>query len=302
MSKYYIGNMSFDSDSLYHYRTRGSRNGVRRYQNEDGSLTPLGRSHYGVGDGPRAHENSNSIKPYAKVYEDTTHRKYVNVGVRKGNNNIGLIVSGPTPSMERRLRYQETRDRRSNEERQAQKHDIEKRSLSEQYEKISRANEEKKRANEFSKDMEIARRLGNDNVLGMAYSAYALGKQAKHKVDDEMDENKKTEYRDSKGIRDAEERRKKRIEKNKEELNKLQKEADKKKKALDETYSRLFKKYRIEQDSKLWYLKFLGNSAVDKTTKKVAADRKVVNDPEYIKIKAEYENMKKKISDLEKGM
>lgn len=37
------------SDELYHYNVRGSHWGERRYQNEDGSLTPLGRIHYGIG-------------------------------------------------------------------------------------------------------------------------------------------------------------------------------------------------------------------------------------------------------------
>lgn len=34
---------------LAHYGTKGQKHGVRRYQNPDGSLTPLGRAHYGVG-------------------------------------------------------------------------------------------------------------------------------------------------------------------------------------------------------------------------------------------------------------
>jgi hypothetical protein len=38
---------------LMHYRTKGSKNGVRLYQNPDGSLTPLGREHYGVGENRR---------------------------------------------------------------------------------------------------------------------------------------------------------------------------------------------------------------------------------------------------------
>lgn len=38
------------SDGLEHYNTKGSKWGNRRYQNKDGSLTPLGRIHYGVGD------------------------------------------------------------------------------------------------------------------------------------------------------------------------------------------------------------------------------------------------------------
>lgn len=36
-------------DFLMHWRTKGSRNGVRLYQYPDGSLTPLGREHYGIG-------------------------------------------------------------------------------------------------------------------------------------------------------------------------------------------------------------------------------------------------------------
>lgn len=35
-----------DQQSLMHYRTKGSRNGVRRYQDANGNLTPEGRQHY----------------------------------------------------------------------------------------------------------------------------------------------------------------------------------------------------------------------------------------------------------------
>lgn len=48
MSNYYIS-IEPVSPYLMHYRTKGSPNGVRRYQYLDGSLTPLGRVHYGVG-------------------------------------------------------------------------------------------------------------------------------------------------------------------------------------------------------------------------------------------------------------
>jgi len=48
--------MQYESqnDYLMHYRTKGSKNGYRRYQKEDGSLTPEGREHYGVGDPRKA--------------------------------------------------------------------------------------------------------------------------------------------------------------------------------------------------------------------------------------------------------
>lgn len=36
--------------ALVHYGVPGMRKGTRRYQNEDGTLTPEGREHYGIGE------------------------------------------------------------------------------------------------------------------------------------------------------------------------------------------------------------------------------------------------------------
>ena len=41
-------------DYLMHYGVKGQKHGVRRYQNDDGTLTAEGRDHYGVGDQRRA--------------------------------------------------------------------------------------------------------------------------------------------------------------------------------------------------------------------------------------------------------
>lgn len=40
---------SLDHDDLCHYGIKGQKRGVRRYQNTDGSLTPAGKQHYGIG-------------------------------------------------------------------------------------------------------------------------------------------------------------------------------------------------------------------------------------------------------------
>lgn len=45
-----------DSDYLEHYGTKGQKWGIRKYQNEDGTLTPEGREHYGYNQGWEARQ------------------------------------------------------------------------------------------------------------------------------------------------------------------------------------------------------------------------------------------------------
>lgn len=46
---YYGVTFRSPENSLIHYGVKGQKHGVRRFQNEDGSLTAEGRDHYGVG-------------------------------------------------------------------------------------------------------------------------------------------------------------------------------------------------------------------------------------------------------------
>lgn len=69
--RYYIGNLFF-GDDLRHYRTAGSKNGVRRYQYPDGSLTPEGRIHYDR-PLPSKKKNLGGKKPVKKAEKKKTY-------------------------------------------------------------------------------------------------------------------------------------------------------------------------------------------------------------------------------------
>ena len=60
---------------LIHYGVQGQKWGVRRFQNEDGSLTPEGREHYGL--------NERKANKLAKLYEKSPEKFSKKVGKMK---------------------------------------------------------------------------------------------------------------------------------------------------------------------------------------------------------------------------
>ena len=69
---YYVGSIPFDSNGLRHFRTPGSKNGIRLYQYRDGSLTPLGRIHYGIGEARAAKAAADAmVKTGSRSSSDT---------------------------------------------------------------------------------------------------------------------------------------------------------------------------------------------------------------------------------------
>lgn len=83
------------SSYLMHYRMGGEKKGVRRYQYEDGSLTPEGRIHYGVGPARVAKDINRAAKEYKKSMERHGNKQRVDVRpiARLVNQSSGLNAS-----------------------------------------------------------------------------------------------------------------------------------------------------------------------------------------------------------------
>ena len=57
------------NDDIVHYGVDGQEWGKRRYQNKDGSLTPLGRRHYGYGSGRQSKKDDDDDRAYSGTVE-----------------------------------------------------------------------------------------------------------------------------------------------------------------------------------------------------------------------------------------
>lgn len=94
----------FGSDGPYlsHHQVKGGRWGIRRYQNYDGSLTPLGREHYGVGPERGSGSEKKDGKTDIRIGKDVTE-----VGsIKKSGVNVtvnGKQLSGIRANIHQKL-------------------------------------------------------------------------------------------------------------------------------------------------------------------------------------------------------
>ena len=59
--------MKYEHDNLQHSGIKGQKWGVRRFQNEDGSLTEAGKQRYGY------YERADGTKDYARIQKDASN-------------------------------------------------------------------------------------------------------------------------------------------------------------------------------------------------------------------------------------
>ena len=74
MSMYYIGSVPFGQSDIQHFGVKGMKWGVRRYRNEDGTLTAMGKARY------------------EKAQKDVS--KYKSFGERLARTTAGGLVGG----------------------------------------------------------------------------------------------------------------------------------------------------------------------------------------------------------------
>jgi len=115
------------ADELYHYGIKGQKWGVRRYQNEDGTLTPEGKKRYGVEtssitvskanvNSPEAtaHLNRLNGKTRSKVLKDVDYGREVNLSL---NNNRRFGQTSSKYGYGKKREYVAIRGRSANDQR-----------------------------------------------------------------------------------------------------------------------------------------------------------------------------------------
>lgn len=79
----YIVRRARREEELEHYQVKGAKHGVRRYQNYDGSYTPLGREHYGIGPPRKKKEDIEPEPAYKNAMQAGTVQKATSTAARK---------------------------------------------------------------------------------------------------------------------------------------------------------------------------------------------------------------------------
>lgn len=156
-------------NTLYHHGIKGQKWGLRRYQNEDGSLTSEGRRHYGYGE---ARANMQSAKAKYKA-DQKAYSKAFNRATGAGQYIRGLTKKGRA---ENERRYSELVKTANN----ASKSEAE----------YKQAKKEYKNSNEYKARQEKIRKAA---IAGAAVAATALAAYGAYKVSEAIKDKNRIE-------------------------------------------------------------------------------------------------------------
>lgn len=150
--------MGSESPYLAHYRTKGSKNGVRLYQYLSGALTPLGRQHYGIGP-PRGEKTDKPEKTDIRVGKDVKEIGSINkqgVNVTINGKQLGGIRENIKQKMQEASEARRQRAVEKNLAKEEKRKEEEARKESEKLAKEAIAEAERKKQEELAADKEKA--------------------------------------------------------------------------------------------------------------------------------------------------
>lgn len=155
--------LMFGSDGPYlsHFQVKGGKWGIRRYQNYDGSLTPLGREHYGVGPARESESEKKDGKTDIRIGKDATE-----VGaIKKSGADItinGKQLSGIRANIKQKIReHSENRAKAAAERAAAKEQEKQERAAKKEEERLAKeaiAEAERKKQEELEANQERAAR------------------------------------------------------------------------------------------------------------------------------------------------
>lgn len=112
---YYYG------DTLYHHGIKGQKWGLRKYQNEDGSLTPAGREHYGYGSAKgTAYRVASKVYGFnEKVYSKLGNKTLASMNKAAKDNMLKKASNADKTAAEKRAEKEEYKNSDEYKARQA---------------------------------------------------------------------------------------------------------------------------------------------------------------------------------------
>lgn len=158
--------INYYGQTLYHHGVKGQKWGLRKYQNEDGSLTAAGREHYGYG---QARANMQSAKAKYKA-DQKAYSKAFNRATGAGQYIRGLTKKGKAENERRYAELVKTANKASKSEA----------AYKQAKQEYKNSDEYKARQEKIKKAVKVGAAVAATAVA--AYGAYKLSQAVKDKA------------------------------------------------------------------------------------------------------------------------